>query len=150
MALLMIIVPLCLIHPEILAALELGPVTIRLTDIVWLVVILGLFCRMCVRGSLRVPPEVISLFAPLVPFVAWIGVSVFFSINQGRDQFILSTTSYLRLLVTLIGGFVVGIALRSQRQMAMFQGLLILGILCSIMIATVMAVAEPAEAAMLD
>ena len=146
MAMLMIIVPLCLIHPEILAALELGPVTIRFMDMAWIFVLLGLFCRMCARGSLRIPREVICLFAPLVPFVAWIGVSILFSINQGRDQFLLFTISYLRLLVTLIGGFLVGIVLRSQRHLVMFQGLLIMGILCSIMIAAVMAGTEPAEA----
>ena len=146
MWMLALILVLTLIHPDLLPTFEAGPVTVRMIDAMWLLILTALFCQICVRGSLRVPSELMLVFAPLLPFLLWIGASVVLTLRQGPDQFMLSAFSYARLCVTWIGGFVGGVLLTSYQRLTAFQLTLVGGAVSTVLVATWIAPQEMAEA----
>jgi O-antigen ligase len=133
MIFLLLIVPLMMLHPNLLPSLDLEPVTIRLIDSALVVMVFLLVCRTCLRdGKLRLPVELRQFFVPLLPFLAWMGTTLLIG---SRDHLAERSVSYARLLITIVTGVSGGMFLISKRRLLAFHLVFVASALATILVA---------------
>ncbi len=120
------IVGLGYINTSLLPSLiEIGELTVRYSDIVFLFLTLVLWMRIAIVGRISVSRDFKELFLPLFPFLLYIGGSLI-TVNITSPQSLgASLASYLRLLVTVAFGLACHLALRSERDCDLFSRIVI-------------------------
>lgn len=116
------------VNPSSLPPLiEHGELSVRYFDAVFVVLIGMVLARMAVRRGIAISTEFWKLFAPLLPFFLYIGISLIMVRVSAPDSFAASVASYLRLLLTASFAPVLHLALSDRWDMHTFhRGLIIL------------------------
>jgi O-antigen ligase len=122
-----VILAFAFVNPSLIPPLmELGEFSLRYVDVAFGVLICVVCGRLTVQCGKKVATEFRALFAPLLPFLLYVGASLAVVRITVPDFFFSSLASYLRLIYTATFAFWLYLALSERRDITMFHRAIIL------------------------
>jgi len=117
-----VILVFAFVNPSLIPPLtELGELSLRYVDVAFGILICVVCGRLAVQRGKKGAAEVRTLFAPLLPFLLYVGASLAVVRITVPDFFTASLASYLRLIYTATFAFWLYLALSERRDMTMFH-----------------------------
>lgn len=136
------VVGFAFVNPSRLPSLmELGPLSVRYVDVIFGILICTVAARMAIRRGIAVSTEFLRLFAPVLLFLLYIGISLLMVPISAPDFFAASVAAYMRLVLTGSFALVFHMALRDQWDMRFFNKALIAFVVATIVVGTFLVLA---------
>jgi O-antigen ligase len=117
------VVGFAFVNPGLLPpAMELGELSIRYVDVAFGVLIFVVWVRMGLQRRMKAAVEFRELFAPLLPFLLYIGLSLAVVHITVPYFYKASLASYLRLIITASFAFVLHLGLKERPDIEILHG----------------------------
>jgi O-antigen ligase len=131
------VVGFAFVNPSRLPPLiELGQLSVRHVDVVFGLLICVVLARMAIRDAIAISTEFLQLFAPLLLFLLYVGISLTIVPSSAPDFFNASVAAYMRLVLTVSLAPILYLVLRDRRDMHFFHKAVIMFAVATILVGT--------------
>ena len=114
------------INPSLLPVLaEFSEFSLRYVDIPLIILMVVIWIKISVRGRVGISKKLIALSAPLLPFLAWIGMSTIIVSLTIPNFWATSLASYIRLVETALFSLILYLSIREPSELEMILKMLI-------------------------
>jgi O-antigen ligase len=121
------VVGFAFVNPSLLPPLlEIGELSLRYFDVAFGSLICMIFARMAIRRRITISTEFRQLFAPVLLFLLYIGISLVVVRLSTPEFFAASVAAYIRLILTASFAVVLHLALKDSWDMHFFHKTLII------------------------
>ena len=127
--------------------MEVGEFTIRYIDGAVALLSFAIFLRLSIQRRKLIEKEWWSIFRPLFPFLIYVGMSLGLVWIYVPDFLSVSVASYVRLVVTVLLGFLIYMSLETKKDVWLFTRLIVMFAAMSIIVGTWEALASPQKEA---
>ena len=132
------------INPSLLPpVMEVREFTVRYFDGAIVLLGIAIFLRLAVQRGKFLGQEWWIVFKPLLPFLIYVGMSLGLVWIYAPDVLLASVASYVRLVVTILLGFLIYMSIRNEKDVRMLTWVILMFTVASITVGTLEALAIP-------